>query len=175
MNSRVERAAERLLERFGLDEPPIPVDDLAEMLGARLVFEPLQGDVSGMLYRDGGPPVIGINSNHAETRRRFSIAHEIGHLRLHRGREMIVDHLYTPRIDFRDETARLAVDDDEIEANGFAAALLMPSALVFRAVRQELDRTTNDERILASLAKRFGVSKQAMSYRLMNLGIRLSH
>ena len=71
----------------------------------------------------------------------------------------------------RNDVSSTATDDDEIEANAFAAALLMPREQVVNEVeslyRQALDR----EQLIASLAKRFNVSTEAMSYRLINLGL----
>ncbi|WP_301176672.1 ImmA/IrrE family metallo-endopeptidase [Actinomadura geliboluensis] len=45
----------------------------------------MKDDVSGMLVREPTRTVIGINQGHAATRQRFPVAHEIGHLQLHKG------------------------------------------------------------------------------------------
>jgi len=83
---KIEREVKKLLDDNGVTMPPVPVDRIAESLGAIISFEPFEGkdDLSGILYRDGKNKIIGINSAHAQNRQRFSIAHEIGHLRLHR-------------------------------------------------------------------------------------------
>jgi Zn-dependent peptidase ImmA (M78 family) len=168
---KAERAARNLLEDFGVSAPPVPVEDIARRLGARVSFEHFGPSVSGMLYRDGANAVIGVNATHAKTRQHFTIAHEIGHLRLHEGRPMFVDR--SVRIDRRDANAALGVDLAEIEANSFAAALLMPESMIFAAVTQSSTRqaTTEVEEIIRRLANRFDVSPQAMEYRLANLGL----
>jgi Zn-dependent peptidase ImmA (M78 family) len=169
--NKAERAAHKLLESFNISAPPVPVEDIARRLGARLSFEHFGPDVSGMLFRDGANAVIGVNATHAKTRQRFTIAHEIGHLDLHEGRPMFVDR--TVRIDRRDANASLGLDPEEIEANSFAAALLMPEDMVLTAVTQSSTHlgAAGTEEIIRRLANRFDVSPQAMEYRLANLGL----
>ena len=75
-------------------------------------------------------------------------------------------------MNFRDPTASLATDREEIEANAFAAALLMPERLVLEAVSQLLTAAHHTpETLTVLLAKKFEVSEAAMDYRLINLGI----
>ncbi len=131
-------------------------------------------DVEPMELLPGGPPaartVIGVNSAHSLTRRRFTVAHELGHLRLHPGRPLILDA--PARVNFRDHIASLATDREEIEANAFAAALLMPERLVLEAVGRLLTAGQHTpEKLAQLLAEEFQVSEAAMSYRLINLGI----
>jgi Zn-dependent peptidase ImmA (M78 family) len=121
-----------------------------------------------MLFRDAGRVVIGINSTHAKTRQRFTIAHECGHLQLHAGK-MYVD----ARVNFRDAVSGLAIDHEEIEANAFAAALLMPQDHVLTEIRKASKRHESHDVtvIVDELARAFVVSKQAMEIRLKNLGL----
>src|SRR3954470_4270018 len=71
-----------------------------------------------------GRYIIGINSSHPETRKRFTIAHEMGHLVLHQLDQVHVDKQFLVKL--RDDISSQAIDPHEIEANAFAAALLMP-------------------------------------------------
>jgi hypothetical protein len=119
---RAEPSAKQLLAEGDVSGPPVPVEEIARELGVRVYFEHFDQDISGILYRDGANSVIGVQATHPKTRQRFTIAHEIGHLRLHKG-PMFLDH--SVRVDRRDEKASLGIDLDEIEANSFAAALLM--------------------------------------------------
>ncbi len=165
---KAEREAQQLLTEMGIYQPPIPVERIAEQLGATLTYEPFEGNVSAMLYRDDHSTIIGINASHAHTRRRFSIAHEIGHLRLHPGRPVILDQLV--RVNYRDEKSSLATDQEEIAANAFAAELLMPEALVAMEVERHLGLVgTSDVKLIKKLALMFDVSKDAMGFRLVNL------
>jgi Zn-dependent peptidase ImmA (M78 family) len=169
--TKAEQEAYRILEDLGISGPPIPVEEIARQLGARVSFERFTSHVSGILYREGPSPVIGVNAMHARTRQRFTIAHEIGHMRLHKGRPMFVDH--SVRVDRRDANASRGIDPKEIEANSFAAALLMPQDMIFAGVAQASTTrsVTRSEDIIRRLAKRFNVSPQAMDYRLANLGL----
>jgi IrrE N-terminal-like domain len=155
--------------------PPIPVERLASSLLGLFVDEaddlralpdaPAdQGRLSGML--DAEEMVVWVDRGEARRspgRRRFTIAHEIGHLVLHVpvSREVFVDR----PADIRE------VDEDppgeelpglrrrEHEANVFARELLMPETLV-----REQARATGFN--LPALASRFEVSVPAMRLRL---------
>ena len=165
-----EKRAVTLLESLKIDKAPIPVERIAKHLGALVRYEPFEGndDVSGMLFRDESRTVIGVNAAHAPTRQRFTIAHECAHLLLHEG-TMYVD----ARVNFRNAISGHGIDPEEIEANQFAAALLMPESVVLAALRKELkdDDTRDLSLIVDQLARTFAVSKQAMEFRLRNLGL----
>lgn len=168
-----EAAATELLNETGETHTiPIPVERLAAHCDALIRYQPFDADdVSGLLYREKDrPAVIGVNSANSRVRQRFTIAHELGHLRLHRGHQLILDRLV--RVNFRDATSSTAADWEEMQANAFAAELLMPAA----AIEQRLHklaagtRLTDDE-IITRLAKQFDVSRPALEYRLINLGL----
>ena len=85
---------------------------------------------------------------------------------------MIVDHLVRARINMRDHRSSLATEREEVEANRFAASLLMPADLVHLHLGNELRNPLAEIRTIEALARRFGVSPQAMEFRLTNLGLR---
>lgn len=171
MNRKAEQAAARLLDESGVVAPPVPVKRIATDLGVQVIDEKLDREVSGILFReDNGPNIIVVNSTHAPVRRRFSIAHEIGHLRLHAGRPVIVDHLVRGRVNLRDQRSSLATSQEEIEANGFAAAMLMPPDWIGTDVEASLGQPARQ--MIETLAARYDVSPQAMELRLVNLGLR---
>ena len=159
-----------LLDKMGVRAAPVPVEKIAEFLGARLVYEPArQGEeVYGMLYRDEGQPVIGVNSSNHIHRQRFTVAHEIGHLLLHKGDE----YIDTPKVHYRDFLSGLAIDNEEIEANGFAAELLMPREFLEKSLQVIGKKKMDDpQKIIDKLSKEYKVSPQAAELRLKNLGI----
>jgi len=164
--ARADDAAQRLLRQFGIVEAPVEPESIAEGLGAIVVTQPLEQDVSGMLVHEGDELVIGVNKHHPLVRRRFTVAHECGHLELHRGRALILDT--SVRIDFRDRVSSQATDREEMEANRFAAALLMPEQMVVEAATAA---PRDPEELVRSLARRFKVIEAAMGYRLINLGL----
>lgn len=167
----IELMVRELLEKEGVKSPPIPVEKIAESLGARLAYEPSregEEEVYGMLYRDEGQPVIGVNSTNHIYRQRFTIAHEIGHLLFHE-RKMYVD---SPTVRYRDFKSGLAIDKEEIEANGFAAELLMPRDFVEKSLQTIGKKKIVDrQKIVGSMSKEYKVSAQTVEFRLKNLGI----
>jgi len=165
-----DRSAVELLKRHGITRPPVPVEEIARTEGIQVVRTQASGAESGFILRDGRRTVIGINSRNAPKRQRFTIAHELGHWRLHEGRSLIVDH--TIRINRRNEVSSAATDSEEIDANAFAAALLMPEELIQVAVdrEQSLGVESRDD-LIQTLASEFDVSTEAMGYRLINLGV----
>ncbi len=168
---KAEAEAARLRQETGQDGGlPVDVGRIAEHLGAQVVEERLDRDLSGLLYRDGDQVVIGVNNGHAARRRRFTVAHEIGHLVLHKGRPLVLDHV---RVNFRNATSSTATDHEEIQANAFAAELLMPAAQVLASAKAALEGgRASDAALVRDLADGFEVSEQAMEYRLVNLGSR---
>ena len=162
------RKAEQLLREAGIVAPPVPVEELAERMGALVRYAPFDGQMSGLLHRseDGKRAVIGVNSRHPTVRQRFSIAHELGHLVLHEPTLQIDLHAF---VSFRNSKSSNATDPHEIEANQFAAALLMPEGFL-RACLDLLDENPDVEESIRGLAQRFDVSTQAMTIRLTSLG-----
>lgn len=139
-------------------EAPISVVAIANKLGIK-VYRTRDFDdrISGLIQKDehhGGKSGYAIytNARHPVTRRRFTIAHEIGHFVLHReliGDGITDDGLYRSRLRGGFESA----------ANRFAANLLMPKELVWEFIEQGVDT-------VEELAKEFNVSESAMSIRL---------
>ncbi len=162
---KIRERVEALLKQNRIHKPPVPVERIAARLGLDVRSAPLDGDLSGVLVRNEGEVYIGVNSLHHRNRRRFTIAHELGHFALHNGMRMHVDRDF--RVNWRDEDSSKAVDPEEMEANRFAAELLMPTHLLLKDIEElkRLDRGTVD-----LLARRYRVSPQAMRIRLGNFG-----
>lgn len=139
-------AAERVLSVTGSLRAPVPVLDLIGSLGIHLnpVFDTKW---SGAVNSNANGAVIWYRMTDAPVRQRFTLAHELGHLLLH-----------GEGVAFRDDT--FSGGPREVEANVFAAHLLMPRALLTPMFR---GRDTK------SLARTFHVSEQAMAYQLHHL------
>ncbi len=120
-----------------------------------------------MVYRNSdGTAVIGVNPTDSPNRQRFTIAHELGHLILHVESDLHIDERFP--IGLRSGISAMAVDDNEIEANQFAAELLMPAEMITRDV--ELLVRLDVDKAISRLAKKYQVSTEAMSIRLSTLG-----
>jgi Zn-dependent peptidase ImmA (M78 family) len=152
-----------LLEEHGVAVPPVSVDRIARKAGVEVKFGEL-GEVSGLLLRANGNATIGVNVSHAPVRRRFTIAHELGHFLLHDGISSHYDRDY--KVNFRSAESSQATNTQEVEANFFAASLLMPRK--FLDADDAVDQLDSDIGV-ARLAERYKVSRHAMSLRLVNL------
>jgi Zn-dependent peptidase ImmA (M78 family) len=159
--ARLRRQADLLLD--GLVAPPVDLQPIADRLGVEVRRYGLEPDISGVLYRDGDRRVIVVNQAHSSARQRFTIAHELGHLLLHKGQTVHVDSGF--RLNFRDPRSATAEEVEEIEANAFAANLLMPAHWL-RAEIEAASFDLTDDGALAQLAARYEVSSQAMALRL---------
>lgn len=166
MNLRdIERRASAILERHGHQKPPVDVVLLCEQLGIEVVPEELDDEISGILLLQD-QPVIAVNKLHSVARQRFTIAHEIGHFLLHRTSK---DAVFVDRaaIQYRNQVSSKGIDPNEVAANNFAAALLMPCRMLEQDLKA-IDESIADVHVIR-LSKKYGVSEQAMSIRLARL------
>jgi Zn-dependent peptidase ImmA (M78 family) len=160
------KRAEGILAALGPKGPPVDVRGIAKKLGLEIVVEDLDDGISGLLTTAETQRTICVNKKHSRNRQRFSIAHEIGHHQL--GHQFVPgEHVHVDRgvqISQRSGRSSEAVDSKEIEANQFAACLLMPKTML----EAEVKLPVSDEQV-TELAKKFGVSEQAMTIRLSRL------
>jgi Zn-dependent peptidase ImmA (M78 family) len=97
---------------------------------------------------------IGYNSTHAKVRQRFTIAHEIGHYVL-QTKKSLHPRLFIDRyVAFRNDESSAGNDWQEVEANAFGAALLMPAHFVREEIKQR-KLVLDDEDDLSTLANNF--------------------
>jgi Zn-dependent peptidase ImmA (M78 family) len=144
------RDAMRLAENKTLKLKPFDVIGLATSIGLVVDILPLSNDIPGFLKREGNGWKIGVNSLHHPNRRRFTVAHELGHYFLHRSEGDFEDTILFRR-DYQ-------VNRREREANEFASKLLMPTS----EFRRELAVNNYD---ISSVARVFGVSGAAAEFR----------
>jgi Zn-dependent peptidase ImmA (M78 family) len=115
--------------------------------------------------REGDKAILGVNRSHHLNRQRFTIAHEIGHYLLHEGDRIFVDRTYN--VSMRSSTSSLGTDTEEIEANTFASHLLVPDEFLAKDP-DAVDIDMEDEDSIRRLARKYRVSPQAMTFRLIN-------
>jgi Zn-dependent peptidase ImmA (M78 family) len=164
-----EQRAHQLLKKYDIRKLPVPVDEIALGEGAQIIRQRFQGTESGFALRQDARKIIGVNASTSPRRQRFTIAHELGHLIIHDSRALTVDN--SVRLYQRNDLSSMATDDDEMEANAFAAALLMPREQVVKEVGSLYEQALGREELVTRLARRFNVSIEALSYRLINLGL----
>jgi Zn-dependent peptidase ImmA (M78 family) len=165
---KAREAARALLSQYAVKAAPVPVERIAKSLGVRVEYAPLDGELSGLAHVRDGTPIVGINTLHAPSRQRFTLAHELGHVQLHRVELERAVHVDRGSLR-RDALAASGTDPTEIEANTFAAELLMPRAFLL-ALLDGRSVDLEDDEAVATLAKRFRVSEAAMRFRLDSLG-----
>jgi Zn-dependent peptidase ImmA (M78 family) len=162
-----KQLAEELLQRAGVTEPPVDPEALAAGLGIEVIMntESFAHDtsVSGVLIRQNGTAVIGVNADQSKQRQTFTIAHELGHFILH-GDAVHEDRGYM----FRDTDSSTAEHVPEVEANQFAQNLLMPLWMVEKDVKKR-GGEVELEYLAVEMADEYGVSLQAMTLRLAKL------
>jgi Zn-dependent peptidase ImmA (M78 family) len=118
-------------------------------------------DISGILYKNKIGWKILVNMLDSQTRKLFTIAHELGHYFLHRTEaNRFIDGSL---ISARDENQKY--DQQELEANEFAGSLVMPETEIEKIVKKD----NIDEDTILTLAQKFSVSSLAMLTRLRNL------
>jgi Zn-dependent peptidase ImmA (M78 family) len=120
--------------------------------------------------RDKGKrALIGANKSNHPNRQRFTIAHELGHYFLHAGHTVLDEGRLAYTVNLRNSESSKGEDNDEREANLFAAELLMPA----KFLREDLDGVEldllEDSKFLSDLANKYRVSLQALTFRLTYL------
>ncbi|MCU1624253.1 MAG: Zn-dependent peptidase ImmA, family [Frankiales bacterium] len=144
-----EQAADVVRQRWGLGNAPIGnLTHVLESHGVRIFSLPVEcKTVDAFSFRWFDTPLVLLTTGKTAERRRFDLAHELGHLVLH-----------TEHEGFQGPEA-------EAQANRFASSFLMPrAALMARPLRSAtLDAILSERR-------RWKVAAMALTYRLRDLG-----
>ncbi|EAW1173077.1 ImmA/IrrE family metallo-endopeptidase [Salmonella enterica subsp. enterica] len=154
--------ARRVLDTFWCGRGfPVDPAKIASDMGLDVFIVDMPGKVSGALIKQREQdPAIFLNGDDNKVRQRFSCGHELGH---YIARQADHSDVYE-YVDLRGEVASNGTHPDEIFANKFAAELLMPVDAV-----KQLYEEGQPSYIMAHY---FGVSDDAMKFRLKNLGLR---
>lgn len=157
-----ESLAVQLRNEMGLGDEDLPYGLaslavlLEKKLGIDVAFEPLASGLDGLSIARQGFRLALVSSGVSATRQRFTLAHELAHLVAGDSQDLLVDeNLYGRKT------------HDEQRANSFAAAFLMPASAIKMSVRPGFI----SEELIAELLGRFGVSLDALAFRLHNVGI----
>ncbi len=145
-------------------EAPVDLHRVAKKLKIEIHEREFVEAIDGIYLRlPGAPPVIGINTSHKKpfTRRRFTLAHEIGH-------HLLGKHISPGKQLFFFDSGKSPKGIIERACDRFASMLLMPTHLV-RKFYDELEY--NQSNRVSIMANRFEVSTWAMRRRLRELGL----
>lgn len=170
---RIEKITSEILQANNIKKRPIDIEKIANKLGLEIRIEDLGRNVSGVLIIKDGKGVIGYNpsENSSNVRRRFTIAHEIGHFLLHSHNEKIFVDKKAFRTHYRNSDSSSGEQKLEREANAFAASILMPRDLLLKDLDKIPFDLGDEQDSIKGLADKFQVSSQAMAFRLSNLGL----
>jgi Zn-dependent peptidase ImmA (M78 family)/DNA-binding XRE family transcriptional regulator len=152
INSRndIEQAAKKLRKKWHLGDAPISnLMELLEDKGIRIFEVDVDDEFDGLSAFAGHIPVIAVRSQNDLVRKRFTIAHELGHIIL----------------DF----SAIEVTSQERLCHSFAGALLLPENIIYAELGKRRKRVTLWE--LKKLKGIYGISIQAIMARAHNLGI----
>ena len=141
--------ARKLLADIGIKNPPILIRDIVNHLkkdrDLSVYSWSFGNDIDGIQVTEGEKATIGYNNSQHPHRQRFTVAHEIGHLLLgHTGKNFVLE-LNSKK-------------PEEVEANQFAAELLMPLEMIKNDLQNK--RSAKD------IARLYNVSEEAVWWRL---------
>ena len=125
--------AERVIREQNVTALHVDPIEIATRIGIEVVAKPVSdGGVSGMLIRVGNDFCIAYATNiKSPGFRRFTIAHELGHYFI----EGHVDAIFSEGPVHESHAGFMSASNYELEADHFAARLLMPNALLAEALR----------------------------------------
>lgn len=149
--------AEKVLQDNFVAQPPVPVYDIARKNGlkiARVHFPTKYSHIQGFITKENNAYIMYVNADDSIGEQNFTIAHELGHWKLHKAQ---LEKDLNKSVLFRLSIAELNKDKLEAEANLFAATLLIPDEL-YEKYKDDLDQK--------GLADKFGVSEDIIGYKL---------
>lgn len=174
-NAEIAEIAYSYLQDGENTQLPISIENIILMEGIKIRDDAsMDNEVIGKITFEGTQAVISVNPNENTyiPRRRFTLAHEFGHFVLHSS---------SGQREFIDLTSAMYRTDVssiyEVEANHFAACILMPKTVLIDRGIELIESYGNDKQhpsldeFIRQLALEFRVSVQSMRFRLAYLGI----
>lgn len=151
-----------IIKIFKINIPIGDIEQLVKDLGGTIVIDNFC--LNGELVKNGDGFKIILSPFQDEKRKRFTVAHELGHLFLHMG-YLINEDLWNRQDN--NVYYRLGSSEKEYQADEFAAALLMPKAEYYKIMEEY---TTGNYVDTLKIAEYFNVSVDAASNRGKFLG-----
>lgn len=157
----VRKIARKLLSKYNLS-PPVDVFALAELEELCIQYKGNQVGIDGLAQLDANPPIITLNSEQTyQPRIRFTLAHEIGHVKIPWHTGVIGCSTDNPYVHVQ---AKKQIDSQELEANAFASEILIPREWL----QQKVDAIDDFPLLLEQIMNETGASAMACFYALEN-------
>lgn len=164
-SKNIELIAARLRQMAGAESIPTDVDKIVQFMGGEIKDNPNPWDIEAQVTKTGNSFQILLTNDTSRRRKKFSIAHELGHIILHSG---FLNPDIWKQVPEGVNFYRIGTGKIEYEANDFAAALLMPQD-VFR--EEAAKCLINGYYNIEFLAQKFDVSIEAVKVRGQWLGL----
>ncbi|MBL7472224.1 ImmA/IrrE family metallo-endopeptidase [Robertkochia sediminum] len=166
MKNNPRKLALKILAEFGIDDPKdVSIEDIIYALNIPLKYSNLT-NCDGRIIHNSGKSLIVVNENiKFDTRRNFTLAHELGHYLMHRN-ELIQHVDDSASLAWYDTQNRTKISQQEIEANTFAAEILLPSHLF----KKEVFKQPFDPSLIRDISDKYNVSRSSVIYRFLELG-----
>lgn len=170
--TNIENAANKISSCFD-GEVQIPIVKIVDDLGFKVFFQELPMSLNGYLLingdlceKYGSDRIMVLNKNNSAKRRRFTLAHELGHFLLDDGAKGVCEY-YKACEDDNDNS------DCERLVGHFAAALLMPREEFKKRYNACIEENTGILYIdiVKQLSDIFNVPYKAVERRFIELGI----
>ena len=153
--TQIEAITTNLLNRYNYIDDMVDIANIVRQQNYNVFIDDLDSNISG--YVDHENREVVLNKNETPERRRFTLAHELGHIILNSNNSIQHrDNILNNQLDI------YANDDKEVEANYFAGCILMPRNVFireFNSIKGDIDYK------IQKLAYYFGVSKLAVNVR----------
>lgn len=153
--TQIEEITINLLNRHNYIDDMVDIANIVRQQNYNVFIDDLDNNISG--YVDHENREVVLNKNETPERRRFTLAHELGHIILNSNNSIQHrDNILNNQLDI------YANDDKEVEANYFAGCILMPRNVFireFNSIKGDIDYK------IQKLAYYFGVSKLAVNVR----------
>ena len=154
--TQIEEITINLLNRHNYIDDMVDIANIVRQQNYNVFIDDLDNNISG--YVDHENREVVLNKNETPERRRFTLAHELGHIILNANDNSIQhrDNIMNSQLDI------YANDNNEVEANYFAGCILMPRNVFireFNSIKGDIDYK------IQKLAYYFGVSKLAVNVR----------
>lgn len=171
MNNAIKQA-EAFCKKHNIQSYPVDILKICKDLDIVVYSQNLEQGVSGLILiskddireYDNFKKVIVVNDKDSNARKRFTIAHELGHYILHKTDEM---DYYAHRENNAD-----MYSSEEIDANSFASEILMPTNLVNDILENYgLKETGISDEMISCISREFFVSQAAAEVRLKKLNL----